>query len=1277
MLKKLICVCVSILLLVSVLSISYAEDYQEVDQAGITTLEVENFSAADILSVSGKKFISFNSGNTVNFEINVAKAGKYILRSDAGTTTNAKANFLLDGTLLLSAVYENTGNYNKIQTHELGIIELSEGEHTLSAVGKGGGMHFDNITLEPYQETEFSDGAYKNHVLPCVIQAEDFDYGAGGYKSVDGKNDGGGYRIETGVDIYKDGEGFFVSLGDGEFTAYTFTAEHKGVYDMYLISSEANEFDLYIDGYKYPIKCIADKKMSEPVCSVYFSQGKHNIRIMSGIDQTSAKLDYIRFATSATNEYLDPQKLNNGIYDIHSLETADNGDHPVYKEYYVSPQGSDEAQGTKEEPFATLERAKQEVRKINNDMTGDIIVNIEQGDYKLSSTLKFDASDSGKNGFDVIYRGEDKNNPSVLTGGRKVEGWEKHTDFIWKAPLEDAGEVRNLYINEMPAVRARSKYAYNNAEMYDDPETKEYFNDGFKVDKKNFIKDIVKPGDLELVWYNSWASQRTPVKDILRPEGDKIIFLMEQPYFHIACIEQSGTPCAVSENKLFYMENAMELLDEPGEFYYNSDENIIYYYPFNAEDMNSVSTYIGETEFLADIKGNSESERIENITFENLSFKYGAWNEPSQKGMFTIQATSKRAMELNPDGSTKGMLMPAQVSVQYANDINFIGCEFVCLGSEALGMTKDVNNSRVDGCIFRDLSAGGITVGNSGKTKYDGMNIAITNNVIRRVGVEFPDSLPITVYYGKNINIQHNDIRDVPYSGINAGWGWGNSDPSGWGYMTISHNYIDDVMKTLNDGGHIYVLGKMRGTQISYNYTGKGGYHVQGVYTDQGSDLMEIHHNVMDGDPGSYWWMQNIVESPKAYNNYSVSEVYNKSGKGATVKDHTYLTDDAWPQAALDIKANAGVKPEYRYLLERAEKPIDKLNRNEELPDKTYKTAEQKSWTEAENYNKGGEGIGYHDIDSHKPSLATSFYKPGEKMISDTDNGEWLKYDIKVPSDGEYTIQIRAGHGWKDTFAGCTISIDGNVVFEDFPITNTTWSKLEVFTVGKVYLTEGKHTLKYEFKGSGTYLDAFRIIDLSNNVYDSNNYSNDAEYLEGILELEGEQTEEENQNYEIISFADVKGHWAEEEINLLAEIGIIKGISKELFAPNDTVTKRQAVLLTLRALEINHTDESAVEVALEKGIISNLSNLDSTITREEYADIIMNAYMSVMNAYKITIHKEINNDFGSVNPIYANSVLGALELGIIVGDDNGNIIPKGSLTRAEAAVMTKRLINKR
>ena len=48
--------------------------------------------------------------------------------------------------------------------------------------------------------------------------------------------------------------------------------------------------------------------------------------------------------------------------------------------------------------------------------------------------------------------------------------------------------------------------------------------------------------------------------------------------------------------KVFFLENAIELLDEPGEFYYNKDEKVIYYYPYKAQDMETAETYVGRVE---------------------------------------------------------------------------------------------------------------------------------------------------------------------------------------------------------------------------------------------------------------------------------------------------------------------------------------------------------------------------------------------------------------------------------------------------------------------------------------------------------------------------------------------------------------------------------------------------------------------------------------------------------------------------------------------------------
>ena len=71
--------------------------------------------------------------------------------------------------------------------------------------------------------------------------------------------------------------------------------------------------------------------------------------------------------------------------------------------FYVSPDGSDSNSGTESEPFKTIEKARDEVRKHTKDMTSDIVVYLKDGVYYQDETLAFGTEDSGTNGYQVRY----------------------------------------------------------------------------------------------------------------------------------------------------------------------------------------------------------------------------------------------------------------------------------------------------------------------------------------------------------------------------------------------------------------------------------------------------------------------------------------------------------------------------------------------------------------------------------------------------------------------------------------------------------------------------------------------------------------------------------------------------------------------------------------------------------------------------------------------------------------------------------------------------------
>lgn len=122
--------------------------------------------------------------------------------------------------------------------------------------------------------------------------------------------------------------------------------------------------------------------------------------------------------------------------------------------FHVSPAGSDTKPGTSALPFRTIERARDAVRAINGSMTSDILVYVHDGVYELPTTLVFDQTDSGTNGFRVVYVAAPGERP-VLSGGQGITGRLPVENGIYKASVGTL-RFRQLYVNGVRGVRARA-----------------------------------------------------------------------------------------------------------------------------------------------------------------------------------------------------------------------------------------------------------------------------------------------------------------------------------------------------------------------------------------------------------------------------------------------------------------------------------------------------------------------------------------------------------------------------------------------------------------------------------------------------------------------------------------------------------------------------------------------------------------------------------------------------------------------------------------------------
>ncbi len=636
---------------------------------------------------------------------------------------------------------------------------------------------------------------------------------------------------------------------------------------------------------------------------------------------------------------VDAEKNNHDWTDV--LNGAEEAEKPktettnkVWMELYVATNGKDSNDGSKNAPFATIGGAAKVIATLRSKMQGDIVVHVASGVYTITEPIVFTASNSGANGYRVIFRGDEDDKP-VISGGVKVTGWTQvdGMDGVWSAPL-DVADTRTFYVNDNMAVRARSEFLYAGTKTYKatGSTTK---SDGMIFSSRGFPK-MSNLSDVELVFDSEWMHHRFPVSDILYNYNNvkyQIAIVMEQPvwnWVHDVLKPNDNDP---GDTQGFYVENAIELLDEPGEFYYNKEEKRIYYMPFDKEDLNSAECYVGVSEGLIRVEG-TKTAPVTGLTFENLQFKYGAWNEVTETGMLTNQADNMEDPSVSRRNSKSKQFL-GQFYAVWADDLTIRGCVFACLGSTAVAMPEGVTDSLIDGNVFKDISGVGISIGTDKNYSASTMpaRIDITNNVIRRIGAEFRSSPAIIMYYVTGIRVMHNDIACTPYTGISLGWGWGK-DVKDAKDNVIAYNKIIDVAWPTHDGAHIYVLSPNYNTYINNNYMSGSGDIRGGVYPDEGAAHLNIFHNVIE-DVEQYWIYARpgvYLRDINAFQNYVDTDKVYIDERNVILHENTIVTNGKWPAAAQAIINEAGVSANYKHLLDGVALPSWHTNFVKNIP---------------------------------------------------------------------------------------------------------------------------------------------------------------------------------------------------------------------------------------------------------------------------------------------------------------------------------------------------------
>ena len=524
-------------------------------------------------------------------------------------------------------------------------------------------------------------------------------------------------------------------------------------------------------------------------------------------------------------------------------------------EIYVSLQGNDKNPGTKEAPFNTLNRAikqAREWRRLNwPEVAGGIYIRLEEGVYAQRNSLFLRPEDSGTPDSPTVICAVDGAHP-VISGGVAVTGWkrgcnhpavpEKLKQKIWSAEAPLIGnrrvETRQMWVNGHKVQRAAQFPDGGLDRMIDfNPEEQTIT---IPVSQSVNPERLQNAGQLEMIVHQRWAIAILRVKSIDAKDGQAVVRFHE-PESHLEFAHPWPQPVIGGEkgNSSFCLTNALELLDQPGEWFQEYPSGTIYYYPQAGENMETAEVIIPALETLVTIDG-TLSRPVKHIQFNGITFAHTSWMRPSFQGHVTLQGGFPLldAYKLQEPGLPEKAELENQawitrpetaIRVRGAEHIDFKHCTFRHLSSTGLDYEWAVTASSVEDCQFTDIGGTALLVGAFPDGGFEThipfipadvrelcSHITIRNNFISNVTNEDWGCVGIGAGYVRNMDISHNEVCHLNYSGICVGWGW-TSLESGMCNNRIEANYVHHFARRLYDAGGLYTLSNQPGSVMRNN----------------------------------------------------------------------------------------------------------------------------------------------------------------------------------------------------------------------------------------------------------------------------------------------------------------------------------------------------------------------------------------------------------------------------------------------------------------------------
>ncbi|WP_052379871.1 MULTISPECIES: right-handed parallel beta-helix repeat-containing protein [unclassified Pseudoalteromonas] len=525
--------------------------------------------------------------------------------------------------------------------------------------------------------------------------------------------------------------------------------------------------------------------------------------------------------------------------------------------FFVSPDGKAGNMGSKASPFKTLKEARDAIRQLDTKQRDqDITVWLRGGTHTLKDTLVLNRQDGGKGEHFIHYRAYKDETP-VISSGKSVDGWKlldspldglpdiaKGKVWVSDVSREEYGRFTALFTKDKRLPRARSeRFDGEKPTGYEIADSRNVMH---KKDRHLLKKITYKTGapirnwsnldDIE-VFFNPvpWALNFIPLESI---DLDKQLLNLKY---------EANAPAFSQDSPWAVIENAVDFIDEAGEWAHNSETGKLYYWPHDNKKPTDIT--IPQLKELVRVEGEIDydgpvDQPVKNISFEGITFtkaKRATWYK-GRKGW---------GIQHDWDTFDTGNAM---LRFRGAENMLVKGNHFTNSAGSAMRLDLHAQNITIKDNLIDYVGHMGILLAGYGPgTKDVNHHNTITNNIIHHVGEIIWHGHAIFAWQSGSNTISNNWIHHVPRKAVGVAgprvqilmkkhedfdeaaktirWNeldldveWSDDTQAHFmPYLHAKNNIIENnkVTKTLlqlHDGASINVSGAGEGNIIRHNY---------------------------------------------------------------------------------------------------------------------------------------------------------------------------------------------------------------------------------------------------------------------------------------------------------------------------------------------------------------------------------------------------------------------------------------------------------------------------